>query len=362
MSGWNVIFYVLAAKDVDASARKAIEDIQASLRTESSDRCRVAFELHTATERTRYWLTSDLVETASVRAASQHDMLENLLGETATRWPKADRTALVLLGHGSGLDSIEGGAPVAFSLKNLLIGPDQDGTGLSNPDIKRVIAQAAPRIDVLAFNACVMGMLEIEWEMADAVDVVVAAEIDDDVWPHGAIIGSLMSAPELPSPEALARTIVTQAQSVPAPNVAVAASRSYGLKRLADAVDALAGALLPLLDEHFSAIDDAIQKAPPASGVFLDLALLANALGTVDATTRQPAADVVAMLDETVIEKTTRGRGAQLSGVSLLCPIARQIQVATAYTGLGFDNRRWRDFLVAYDTKGRQMSGSHAAE
>ena len=67
------------------------------------------------------------------------------------------------------------------------------------------------RIDILGMDACLMGMLEVGYQVRACVNYLVATEdtIPDDGWPYDRIFARLVECPDL-SPEDLAATIVRE--------------------------------------------------------------------------------------------------------------------------------------------------------
>jgi hypothetical protein len=128
----------------------------------------------------------------------------NRIGPGNIEWGKdlgnAEHNMLILWGHGDGF-SIAGDA----TLRNLL-SPDELNTALQ---------QANRRIDVLGFNSCLMGMLEVYDELSSGVEFGVASEgfIPETSWPYEQILSALDEKCRTDGgmvPKELARTIVEE--------------------------------------------------------------------------------------------------------------------------------------------------------
>ena len=84
---------------------------------------------------------------------------------------------------------------------------------LDNIEMKRALQQAAPafngQLDLLGFDACLMSMLEVHYQLRDTCQVVVGSqEVEPgDGWPYDDVLLSLAADPTL-TPEALGRAIV----------------------------------------------------------------------------------------------------------------------------------------------------------
>jgi ABC-type transport system substrate-binding protein/PKD repeat protein len=107
----------------------------------------------------------------------------------------ADNYALVLWDHGGGWDGA-------------VCWDDTDyGDSLTLDEVKTAIANAesatGAKIDLLGYDACLMGMAEVVYETKDLVDVVVASEetIPWDGWPYNTVLSDLASDPMMTAQE-----------------------------------------------------------------------------------------------------------------------------------------------------------------
>ncbi len=162
----------------------------------------------------------------------------------------ADRTALVLWNHGAGWkdDDVYAHArraeipgefwpssqrgdrappasralflpslPTLLNVPAMLRGVLFDDTAkdfLDNQELAAVLAQVVAarggrKLDLIGFDACLMSMVEVAYQVHDCCDVLVGSqEIEPaDGWPYGRILSALAADPEM-APEQLGRAIV----------------------------------------------------------------------------------------------------------------------------------------------------------
>ena len=127
--------------------------------------------------------------------------LFRFINYTVTNYP-AEKYALILWDHGSGY-----------------FGACQDeDNGNDNLDLSEIkealgeaYSQLGIKIDLLGFDACLMGNIEVAYEFRDYVDVIVFSQEYEpgDGWPYDSILSFLTSNPTA-SVESLATTIVNE--------------------------------------------------------------------------------------------------------------------------------------------------------
>jgi len=153
------------------------------------------------TDTKRFFVTPGMLPTPENAIA---DLGEMNMGDLATlqdfitwginNYP-ADNYALVLWDHGGGWDGA-------------VCWDDTDyGDSLTLDEVKTAIANAesatGTKIDLLGYDACLMGMAEVVYETKDLVDVVVASEetIPWDGWPYNTVLSDLASDPMMTAQE-----------------------------------------------------------------------------------------------------------------------------------------------------------------
>jgi Clostripain family len=82
---------------------------------------------------------------------------------------------------------------------------------LSSALEKALDGKTKRKIDILGMDACLMGMLEVGYQIKESVNYLVATEdtIPDDGWPYDRILARLVDCPDL-SPEDFSATIVRE--------------------------------------------------------------------------------------------------------------------------------------------------------
>ena len=234
-------------------------------------------------------LQDDCVQELSEVNTGDPASLSAFLSWAIVTYP-ADRFALVLWNHGSGWkdDDIykaaaRGSVPgqpavspamvrrvrsarsgrvlfstsVAGMLRAILF-DDSSADFLDNRELKQVLAEVVARtgrpLDLLGFDACLMNMLEVVYQVRDQCRVVVGSqEIEPgDGWPYDRILAALAANPDMDA-EALGRCIVPAyvdhyREHSPGMAVTQSAIRTSAVGPVCGATGALAEALIPLLD------------------------------------------------------------------------------------------------------------------
>lgn len=121
--------------------------------------------------------------------------LEEFISETIEAYT-AEKYALVLWDHGAGFPGI-------------CYDDTSSGSHLEASEISNVLSDPSVNIDLLCFDACLMGMIEYANEFKNYVDYIVFSEevIPGDGYPYDLILAELISNPTQ-SVESFAKTIV----------------------------------------------------------------------------------------------------------------------------------------------------------
>lgn len=136
--------------------------------------------------------------------------LTNFINWVKTNYP-ADRYALVLWNHGGGWRD----RSVAFSPMDRAVCWDDGNNGdcLYMKEVRTAIQNASHTFDLIGFDACLMGHLEVAYELRNVINttdgVMVGSEETEpgDGWPHDTILSWLASNPSA-TPKQLGTTIV----------------------------------------------------------------------------------------------------------------------------------------------------------
>jgi len=312
----------------------------------------------------------------------------------------AERYALVLWNHGAGwkdddiyhaaaargivskvgrgqIRSLTGGKPsralFRTSLEQLVVEAserailfDDSATDfLDNQELKCVLEKtvqvAARPLDLLGFDACLMNMLEVHYQVRDLCRVVVGSqEVEPgDGWPYDAVLARLVAEPAMTAEE-LAQVIVdeyvehyaTRSPSLPVTQSAVSVA---SVAPLAEAVSSLGRAGLACLSDKQAVglLFGALRYAQSFTDRdYIDLGhfcglLAQDAAETPVGAAAQRVVDVLASAASPVLAEAHHGPGVDnASGLSIYLPVR---VLSPLYSGLDFaKEHRWDEFLTAF--------------
>jgi len=234
---------------------------------------------------------------------------------------------------------------------------------LDNAELKRVLTEVVERtgapIDILGFDACLMNLVEVAYQLRGTVDHIVGSEEVEpgDGWPYDGVIGELAATPDLPPRDAAVRFVQKYMDSYRGDETvtqsAVDVSRA---SEVAEAMSAFADASIPLLDsnEHFGAFSKAVKNAQRfRMKDFADLGDLCARVGAESAPTHvQQAAATLreALFGESpfVIASDRKGAGVEgATGTAVYFPIVGDVQVAYDELDFGRDTA-WPTLIAKY--------------
>jgi len=208
---------------------------------------------------------------------SDHRTLASFIRWALAKY-SANQTMLSIIGHGGGLAltlitlRTKGGGGISPSLLGLC--PDDSRmTAISIPELGRALSNGLhgkrkqnsnARLDVVFLDACLMGMVEVGYEIREHADYLVAGENllsfgrAGDGLPYDAYLGLLK---ENPAPETLAAQIVENYNTTtPQKAWTIAAVKTDRLSALKDLIKALAIALKAAIESD-RAVREAIHAA-----------------------------------------------------------------------------------------------------
>jgi len=236
---------------------------------------------------------------------------------------------------------------------------------LDNLELKRVLQTVAltleGQLDLLGFDACLMSMLEVQYQLKGLCQVMVGSqEVEPgDGWPYHDLLAQLAADPDL-TPEELGRVIVDtyvrfyQAQFPELP-VTQAAVRSAAIDPVAVAVGVLGRTLLEHLEDRqtLGALFGALRLAQSFSDRdYVDLAhfcqILANDKGNNPVrAAAQEVADLLSDKNSLVIAEAHHGPGvSRATGLSIYLPTRT---LSPLYSRLDFAREKeWDEFLSAF--------------
>jgi len=237
---------------------------------------------------------------------------------------------------------------------------------LDNAELKKCLQAAyaqtgGRKVDVLGFDACLMNMIEVVYQLKDAVAITVGSEETEPGggWPYDLILDALAKKPSL-TPVQLGQTIVQkyyQSYLNTAQDVTQSALNLARIDGLAEAVDRLADALLANLTT--TGVRETIRRAQRDCQRFyypdyLDLYDLARLLRDYSAvpTIKTAAQGVMSALRASatkgviVAQKHLGASVARARGISIYFP---RDAVSPFYKNLDYAaGHRWDEFLKAY--------------
>jgi hypothetical protein len=215
------------------------------------------------------------------------------------------------------------------------------------------------KIDLVGFDACLMNIIEVAYQLRGTASFVVGSEEVEpgDGWPYDRILADLAAKPTM-SPEQLGSAIVHHyAESYKGDSVTQSLLDLSKAPAAAQAVDRLAGALIAAVKQssEFGTITKAIKDTQRYDMKdFLDLGDLAAQLEKrcQTAAVKSAAQNVIDQLQDQGLVAAERHGGSSVgrsSGVTIYCPLLiREAEVA--YDRLAFaKDTRWDEFLNAYE-------------
>lgn len=233
---------------------------------------------------------------------------------------------------------------------------------LDNVELQRVLARvkkaAARRIDVVGFDACLMNMIELGFQIRKSADFMVGSEELEPAagWPYTTILKLLNKKPDMSPSELGAAVVDLYARSYRDVNVTQSLFELKGADAVGAAVDRLAQALLAALKkpDEYMVIDKARRRVQSFDTKdFVDLYDLCDLLA---ARSQDPAVIAAARAVCSALEigagfiAAEAHKGAQVQrarGAAIYFPKAGD--VAVAYDRMDFAKKtRWGRFVAAY--------------
>ena len=238
------------------------------------------------------------------------DTLASFVNWAAESYP-ADRYGLILSGHGMGFRGF---------------GHDMtsQGDSLSLLELKDALGSVAVSFDVIGFNACYMGLIEVAYQIRDHADYILASQekMPYAGLPCGSILGDLISTPSMSGKE-FAEAIVTRYAEYYGPDApdkqkdaitTISAVCTAGLDVLAVSLDEFSRRLESHLWTHKAQIEQSRDSAesyslpngiPYYENIYVDIRHFAELVkrSVPEQGVRDAADSVVDAIDDTVISE-----------------------------------------------------------
>ena len=238
---------------------------------------------------------------------------------------------------------------------------DQAQDFLDNIELKKVMVRIKKKlkqkIDILGMDACLMSMMEVNFQMRDVAQFSVGSEETEpgDGWPYDRILAALNAKPDM-TPEELSKTIVIEylASYKATDNVTQSAVNLTVLKPLAAALDILAKALKSVLADTASRtalinVRAQVQEYSRPYDDYCDILDLCDLLikGFGNPVVKSACVAVKQAAAAAIIASGYRGPAVDNSrGISIYFPKRR---LSPLYKTLDFAKlSMWDEFLAAY--------------
>lgn len=267
----------------------------------------------------------------------------------------ADHYVVVLWDHGSGWK-------LAFEEFKGVCFDDTDLDYLTTIELEQALANVESttgvEVDIVGFDACLMGMIEIAYQIKDLADVMVASEEVEplDGWPYDDILSSLTSDPAMTS-SALATEIVTDYIASYMDPIVTQSAANLGLvtyatvNDLAIATSNFAQELINGLPAYRSEITQARQQTEEYyDPTYVDLYHFTQLIHTLipDPDIQTAAEQVMDTLTYTVIAEGHLSEHPNSHGLSIYFPQSAG-EYDSSYENLAFaTDTIWDEFLNQY--------------
>ena len=271
--------------------------------------------------------------------------LVNFVEWTMSNYP-AEKYALILWDHGSGW---------SYSQRYKSVCVDNtDGDELTTWEIEQALEQihndTGVIIDLFGFDACLMGMIEVDYQIREYTKIVVGSEDVEpgDGWPYDTILQNLTSDPSMSADQL--GTVIVEKYYECYNEYTMAAVNNTMISELASAVSDFALQLkykMPMYIDEIQAARSSVQEF--YYDEYIDLYHFAKLINDTvpDYLIRQTAQAVMEKINQTVIAEA-HGASYTAYGLSIYYP-ATQSEYDPNYENLDFANdTQWDEFLNTY--------------
>jgi hypothetical protein len=308
----------------------------------------------------RYYVTKDTdtqnIHSTLIQEMGELDMSDPQTLSSFVKWAVQDypaqHYALVLWDHGAGYPG------VCYDDSN-------GGHCLTMTELKQALSDAAQttgtRMDVLVFDACFMGMIEVGHQIRDYADFMVASEESEPGpgSPYDTILAGLASTPSM-SPSQFASMIVSKyvtsyTDGLPDPyDESTITDAAYDLSKeptLATAISSFSEALKNSFKQYGNAITTARTQSETFYGQFVDLYDFTNQVknSISNATIQSVADNLLTQIDSYVIAEGHGNMHPNANGVTIYYPEKyEKANYAGSETDRALDfpwDTQWDEFL-----------------
>ena len=281
--------------------------------------------------------------------------LTDFINWSVTNYP-ADHYALILWNHGGGwYKSMEkpAGKKETPNFKDVCY-DDTDGDVLTNIEVGEAIAASGIHFDMLAYDACVMGMIEVAYQTRNTTDVVLFSEdfVPWDGFAYTEFLDSLTSRPDM-TVEELSESIIVAYGRYYEDNITLAAFHEDGIREIAEKLDTLTARILENGDV-WDTVGMAWQNAWRFTYTYMDLGSFANEFGNaiMNSGLKQAASDLNSAVTNATIYKFDAPSYPDATGLTFYFPEEFEYDPEYAASGRDFaDSTNWVAFLEVFHTE-----------
>ncbi|MBF0297448.1 MAG: hypothetical protein HQK51_01935 [Oligoflexia bacterium] len=185
---WNIMIYMAADNNLDSFASKDMQEIVKAGGSSPTMDVTVMYdgEKNGDSKYIHYNTKGKIDFTKVLGEIDSGDIKEvdKFVKWSSTAYP-AKNYFLVLWNHGSGWNLENGIDPVrAIHIEGVAY--DDNGTNVTTQELGEFVAKSAVKIDILGYDACLMQMIEVLYQVKDSVKYVVASEELEpgEGWPY----------------------------------------------------------------------------------------------------------------------------------------------------------------------------------
>jgi len=366
MNDWLIMVFLGGGNDLTPFAQNLLDE---AMRVESSDRVAVVAELHPqlTTEQTlrgRIFKGKNEMRPIGVRNDDVAAIIDFV--DDSMEMYKARHRTLVLWDHGNGWQNVDVFEEVvdATEIRRQQLGTTGQSPNLLVKDLRELLDETRD-IAVVAFDACLMSMIEVAFQLRDRAQFMVASQHllpAERGWPYEALLRTMTSNPRMEPEELTRATIDTFSGSYNGSDDAVTLTGlrlSAEVDRAVAAIDSLSAALLEAIhaSDHANGtvrdevIDARLHAQSFGNPEYIDIVSFCDEIRK-----RLPrlsrSTDLVRTAIARLVVRHTRSSSAIVSranGVSIYFPnVVPEATIVESYADLDFANPfycRWAGFL-----------------
>jgi hypothetical protein len=268
-------------------------------------------------------VNSPVIENLGKINTADPNFMGTKIGELMKKFP-ADHVIVILSDHGAGWEGA--------------IEDDTHNKFMSLSEIKQALAKAVEiggkKIDILGWDACLMAMAEVGYELRDFAKYMVASEQTEgaDGWPYGSIFGKTLADVLKVAQQMMLINVDVEPKDLASMIVKATTNFTHSIKTLsavdlekanlvAEKTNALAQAIINN-PQDFKTIESIISSTEKFYGTFRDLGHFAQQLANAQVSddVKKAANELVVALNEYVVKEFHTNQHPNATGVSVEMP------------------------------------------